>query len=161
MDPRVVDLVSRLRLTSHVEGGYYRELYRSRDQVSPGDGRPARPSLTTILFLLAEGQKSRWHRVRSDEVWHHHEGAPLALWVADATFSHVERHVVGAVGEGLPPEHVVPAGLWQAAESQGAYTLVGCVVAPGFDFADFTLLDGRLPDLAEKARRHPDAQRFL
>lgn len=158
---RAAELIATLGLTPHPEGGHYRELYRSPTGVQPEDGRPARPSLTTIYFLLAEGEVSRWHRVGSDEVWHVFEGAPLELLTAEPGMEHVTTQVLGAVRDGLVPEHVVPAHWWQAARSTGAYTLVGCIVAPGFDFADFAMLRD-MPDVAAAVRRrHPAVAMFI
>ncbi len=158
---RAAELIAALGLTPHPEGGHYRELHRSTSHVQPLDPRPLRPALTTIYFLLAEGEVSRWHRVASDEVWHHFEGAPLELVVADPAFTTVTHHTLGAVAEGRSPEHVVPAGDWQAARSTGAYSLVGCVVGPGFDFADFRMLRDLPGEVATLTPRHPDVAQFL
>ena len=97
--------------------------------MQPDDDRDARSALTAIYFLLADGQTSAWHRVKSDEIWIHLEGAPLTLHVGD------ETHVLDASSRIA----VVPAHAWQAAETSGAYTLVSCVVGPGFEFEDFEM----------------------
>ena len=136
---RVAALVQSLALIPHPEGGYYREVYRSPLMVQPSDGRDARPALTTIYFLLPAGSASRWHRVQSDEVWHFYEGAPLDLWTASPGVAEVERQRLGSFEAGQQPVITVSAGWWQAARSTGSYTLVGCTVAPGFDFRDFSL----------------------
>ena len=110
----------------------------------------ARDALTTIYFLLVAGTRSRWHRVESDEVWHHYEGDALELlWVErDLTTLHAVR--LGTLGDGdARPVHTVPAGCWQAARPLGGYALVGCTVGPGFDFADFAML----ADLEKEAAR--------
>jgi predicted cupin superfamily sugar epimerase len=140
MDPRAASLISVLDLAPHPEGGYYRQIYRSLSSVRPHDGRGERPALTTIFFLLPAGEVSCWHQVTSDEVWHFYEGAPLELLTADAGFRTVARHVLGTPTGQSTPVHVVPAFEWQAARSTGPYTLVGCTVGPGFDFADFRML---------------------
>jgi uncharacterized protein len=132
-------LIARLQLIPHPEGGYYRELYRSAQKVNPADGRGTRPALTSIYFLLPAGAVSRWHRVLSDEVWHFYEGAPLELWMTRPDRTSIEHHRLGALSDGHQPAVTVPAGWWQAARSEGSYTLVGCTVGPGFDFADFVL----------------------
>jgi predicted cupin superfamily sugar epimerase len=132
-------LAEALGLIPHPEGGYYREVHRSPAAVKPDDGRDPRPALTTIYFLLVEGQVSHWHRVRSEEVWHFYEGAPLDLWVTPPEIGPVQRHRLGPVEQGQQPVLVVPAGWWQAARSSGSYTLTGCTVGPGFDFRDFSL----------------------
>jgi hypothetical protein len=129
-----------LDLRPHPEGGYYREIVRSRLQVQPQDSRPVRAALTSIYFLLTAGDISRWHRVASDEVWHFYEGDALELLTIDQDTQQVEQYVLGAVSLDARPAHAVPAGVWQAARSTGAYTLVGCTVGPGFDFADFEIL---------------------
>lgn len=145
--PRVATLVRDLGLVPHPEGGHYREVFRSSRRVEPLDGRSPRPSLTSIHFLLAAGERSRWHRVASDEAWHLAEGGPLDLvWIDADGNLHVDRIASG--DEGASPVAVVPAGCWQAARPVGAYALVGCTVGPGFDFADFTLLDPDGPDAA-------------
>ena len=143
MHPRAVELIGSLKLVPHPEGGHYREVYRSAARVRPCDARSERPSLTTIYFLLASGEISRWHRVASDEVWHFYEGDVLELFTADASFSQVTRCVLGPVSDDTQPVHVVRADQWQAARPAGAFTLVGCTVAPGFEFGDFELLRDR------------------
>jgi len=153
-------LIETLRLSPHPEGGWYREVFRSATSVAPADGRPARDALTTVYFLLEAHQHSRWHRVLSDEVWVHLGGAPLALWQCDALLRTAPAHVrIGPVDpHGTHPQHVVPAGQWQAArpltaQSPDDYTLVTCTVGPGFDFNDFSMMapDG---DEAAALRHH-------
>ena len=107
------------------------------------DGRGARAALTSIYFLLPAGAISRWHRVRSDEVWHHYEGAPLELLRIPPDELRLERFRLGPLGPEQEPVRCVPATWWQAARSLGSYTLVGCTVGPGFEFSDFELLSDR------------------
>lgn len=161
MDRRAAQLIADLALAPHPEGGYYRQIYRSTSTVLPGDGRPARASLTTIYFLLPAGEVSRWHVVASDEVWHYYEGAPLELLTADRDFDLVTRHQLGLPGDGRQPAHVVAAHDWQAARSTGPYTLVGCTVGPGFEFDDFTMLADRPADADRVRRTHPDTALFI
>ncbi len=142
-------LAADLGLEPHPEGGRYRQLYRSTSVVSATERNVARVSLTSILFLLARGEVSRWHRVLSDEAWHFHEGEPLELLVVDAAFDSARSHVLGRASEGREPLAVVPAGAWQAARPLGELALVACDVGPGFEFDDFALL-ADLPD--ESAR---------
>jgi predicted cupin superfamily sugar epimerase len=137
---RVDALVEQLGLAAHPEGGFYREVWRSGEGVEPQDGRGPRVALTSIYFLLPAAAVSRWHRVRSDEVWHHYEGAPLELLAVPPDSARMDRVRLGPLAPGQTPVHTIPAGWWQAARSQGAYTLVGCSVGPGFEFADFELL---------------------
>jgi predicted cupin superfamily sugar epimerase len=156
MHPRAAELIATLGLEPHPEGGWYREIHRSLLEVKPGDDRSERPALTSIYFLLAEDEVSRWHRVGSDEAWHFHEGAVVELLIADPGIEHIVRQTLGPASDVDRPVRVVPAHSWQAARSTGAYSLVGCSVGPGFDFADFALLHDT-PPLATKMRdRHPE-----
>jgi uncharacterized protein len=136
---RAAQVIATLGLVPHPEGGYFAEVYRSATSVDPGDGRSARPALTSIYFLLPAGAVSRWHRVRSDEVWHFYEGSPLDLWTSTPDGDTAQRHRLGPPAEGQLAVAIVPAGCWQAARSAGEYSLVGCTVAPGFEFQDFTI----------------------
>jgi predicted cupin superfamily sugar epimerase len=149
MDGAARGLIRKLALRPHPEGGFYREIHRSAESVKARKGR--RAALTTIYFLLARGQKSVFHRVTSDEVWHYYAGAPLRLWRVPEDMKTSERIALGPPGRGRAPVAVIAAGEWQAAETIGAYTLVGCTVGPGFDFADFRMLRDE-PRLA--ARMH-------
>lgn len=140
MHDRAQTLIESLQLQPHPEGGYYREIFRSSCAVAPGDQRPERSALTAIYFLLAAGQHSRWHRVLSDEIWSHLEGGPLELCCFDTDDTQMTRVELGKYdGAGAAPIHVVPAGVWQAARPLGDYALLGCYVAPGFDFSDFSM----------------------
>jgi predicted cupin superfamily sugar epimerase len=138
MHPRVTELIAKLELEPHPEGGFYREIFRSARLVTPLDGRGARSALTTIYFLLPGGAVSRWHRVTSDEVWHLYEGGPLEVLEIDAACGRLTSHRLDADSE--TPVCTVAADCWQAARALRDYALVGCTVGPGFDFADFTLL---------------------
>src|ERR1700750_2163926 len=128
MHDRAAKLISELRLEPHPEGGYFREVFRSPREVKPLDGRPVRSALTTIYFLLLEGQHSRWHRVASDEAWHFYEGEPLVVYWVDGQGG-VHEEVLGASGKGRPL-CVVPARCWQAAKPRGEDSLVGCTLGP-------------------------------
>jgi len=128
---QVIDL---LGLAPHPEGGHFRETFR--DRAADASGRAAS---TAIYFLLAAGQVSGWHRVDAAEVWHWHAGAPLALSVAEDAGRRHELRLGADLAAGERPQAVVPAGAWQRAASLGAWTLVGCTVAPGFHFAGFEL----------------------
>ena len=137
---RVAELIDRFELVPHPEGGYYREIWRGSLAVEPVDGRGSRVALTSIYFLLPAGAISRWHRVRSDEIWHYYEGAPLELLLVPPNEFKLERLRLGPLGSDQAPVRCAPATWWQAARSLGAYTLVGCTVGPGFEFADFEML---------------------
>lgn len=130
--PELADL---LDLEPHPEGGWYRETWRSDVEITPEGYGGTRASATAIYFLLAPGEESRLHRVRSAEIWLWHSGGPLTLEYGD------ESVTLGPdVGAGEQPQVVVPAGAWQAARPAGDQpVLVSCIVSPGFDFADFTM----------------------
>jgi uncharacterized protein len=131
---RAADIIRLLDLKPHPEGGHYRQTFRD---AAPSGSRPAS---TAIYFLLARGERSHWHRVDAVEVWHHYAGAPLMLSQAATEAGPVTRLRLGSdLGSGERPQAVVPTGHWQAAESLGDWTLVGCTVAPGFEFAGFEL----------------------
>ncbi len=152
MSLRVQELIDLYKLLPHPEGGRFREVFRAGSLVRPCDGRGERSALTAIHFLLTAGEVSRWHRVRSDELWHYVEGGPLELLVADGQLGNVSRQVLGPTSAAARPLLIVPAGSWQAARPLDAYTLTSCMVGPGFDFADFELL-ADLPEQADRLRR--------
>ena len=158
---RVAELIHSLQLAPHPEGGYYREIWRGGLGVAPGDGRGVRAALTAIYFLLPAGVVSRWHRVRSDEVWHFYEGAPLELLMVPPDRFRLDRCRLGPLGPDQEPVRPVPAAWWQAARSLGPYTLVGCSVGPGFEFADFELLRDRDDIADELCRSLPEAVPFM
>jgi hypothetical protein len=120
--------------------------------VRTGDDRPGRAALTTIYYLLAEGEFGRWHRVRSDEVWHLYEGGPLELLVAPPDLSAIEHRRLTAAEQGAEPVAIVPADWWQSARPLGDYALCGCTVAPGFEFEDFAFLSDDQAALAALLR---------
>ncbi len=126
-------LIQLLDLKPHPEGGYFRETFR--------DGGDGRAHSTAIYFLLKVGEASRWHRVDAAEVWHFYRGAPLELKIDTDTY------ILGPdIAAAQVPQLVVPPGAWQAARSLGDYTLVGCTVAPGFEFSKFEMApDGFAP----------------
>ena len=153
MHARAAELISTLDLRPHPEGGFYREVHRSASRVTTTDARGERAALTTIYFLLPDGARSRWHQVDSDEVWHFYEGDPLELLEIDARATMLVRHRLGPVDHtARQPVRTIAAGAWQAARTLGDYTLVGCTVGPGFEFADFRLLADE-PALANAVRR--------
>src|SRR6185312_16601725 len=127
------EIVRLLDLKPHPEGGHFRETFRDPRTIAGG-----RAASTAIYFLLARGERSHWHRVDAVEIWHWHAGAPLAL--AIATTERRERIMLGNdLAASERPQGIVPAHAWQAARSLGDWTLVGCTVAPGFEFATFEL----------------------
>lgn len=144
-------LISALGLTPHPEGGYYRETFRAPLSLSGLPHGAPRAASTAIYYLLPPGAFSAFHVVASDEVFHHYDGAPLALDLLHGDGRH-ERVMLGRdVGAGERPQHVVPAGVLQASAPLGdGWSLVGCTVAPGFDFADFVM-----PSRASLVARFP------
>ncbi len=145
------DWIRRLDLKPHPEGGFYREIYRS-PEIVPRAGLPARfpgdrAFATSIYFLLSTGHVSRFHRLRADEIWHLYEGGPVALHVLEPGMGH-RRLVLGRDAEaGQAHQQVLRAGWWFGAElePEADFVMVGCTLAPGFEFEDFEL--GRRRDL--------------
>lgn len=127
------EIIRQLGMKPHPEGGHYVETYRSN-----GDG--ARPASTAIYYLLQADEISAWHRVDADEHWLWHAGGPLALTLSPPDGKGATPHTLGPdLRAGQRPQLTVPTDYWQTAESLGAWTLVSCVVAPGFDFTGFEL----------------------
>ena len=126
-------LIALLDLKPHPEGGWFRETYR--------EDNAGRAHSTAIYFLLKQGEASRWHRVDAAEVWHFYKGSALELLIGKATY------ILGDnIDEAQAPQIVVPPNAWQAARTLGEYTLVGCTVAPGFEFSKFEMApDGFTP----------------
>ncbi|MFL6667297.1 MAG: cupin domain-containing protein [Burkholderia ambifaria] len=162
------DLIHQFDLQPHPEGGYFRETYRATDTVvRPADGAP-RAASTAIYYLLCDGAYSSWHRIRSDEVWHFYAGDPLEVWVLDE-HDGLTIHRLGnpLTHPGTVFQAVVPAGRWFGARcaSPEHVALVGCTVAPGFEFAEFELADAAalaaaFPEYAEYVAglaQRPDA----
>ena len=141
-------VIAALGLRPHPEGGHYRETWRD----APAGGTPG--AGTAILFLLAAGQRSHWHRVDAAEGWHWQAGAPLALRISDGGTP--ATHRLGPdLGAGEALFALVPAGLWQAAESLGGWSLVACTVSPAFTFEGFEMA----PPGWEPGSSHPSSRR--
>jgi predicted cupin superfamily sugar epimerase len=133
--PSATEIIARLDLQPHPEGGHYRETFR--DPRLDGDGRSVS---TAIYFLLARSERSHWHRIDAVETWHYYAGSALSLQIADDSGQRTVR-LGPDLAAGEVPQAIVPAQAWQSAESSGDWTLVGCTVAPGFDFAKFELAE--------------------
>ena len=133
-DTRSADeIVAALKLLPHPEGGFYAEIYRDE----PADG--SRGSATSIYFLLRRDEVSAWHTVDAVELYHHYAGAPLELSVSEDG-KDVRKLGLGVdIAAGERPFAMVPAGAWQSARSMGAWTLIGCTVAPAFEFDGFEM----------------------
>ena len=141
------ELVGRLELARHPEGGWYRESYRSAE-VAPAASLPERfcgprSYCTSIYFLIERGDISCLHRIKSDELWHFYAGSPLAVQVITAAGEQLKIELGRDLAAGQSFQATVPAGCWFGAElsGEGDYSLVGCTVSPGFDFADFEMAD--------------------
>ncbi len=126
------DIISRLRLTAHPEGGYYRETFRD----APVNRRS---QSTAILYLLKAGEVSHWHRVDAVEIWHWHAGSPLRLSQSNDGKDVLDQILGSDLQAGQLPQIVVPFNAWQSAKSLGDWTLVGCTVSPGFEFDGFEM----------------------
>lgn len=131
-------IIAHLGLAPHPEGGHYRQTWVADGPAGAnGTGRPAG---TCIYFLLRAGERSHWHRVDAAEIWHYYAGAPLVLrMAADEAGPASAQHLGPDLAAGQMPQLIVPAQSWQAAETTGDYTLVGCTVSPGFRFDGFEL----------------------
>jgi predicted cupin superfamily sugar epimerase len=127
------EIIDRLQLDPHPEGGWYRQTFADEST----DGNTAS---TAIYYLLARGERSHWHRVNNAaEVWHHYAGDAIRLNTSADGIS-TAQHILGTnLTDGERPQSVVPQGHWQSAEPLGEWSLVGCTVAPGFDFAEFEM----------------------
>lgn len=127
------DIIATLGLAPHPEGGWFRETFRDPRAI---EGRAAS---TAIYYLLGTGEVSEWHRVDAAEIWHWYAGAPMVITTSPNGHDAVAAHLGPELAAGQRPQLVVPAGHWQTATSLGAWTLVGCTVAPGFEFGGFEL----------------------
>jgi len=128
---RAAEMIERLQLQPHPEGGWYRETWRAEAAMPRG-----RAAATSILFLLEAGQRSHWHRVDAEELWIHQAGAPIRLSTAQGADV---RTVALGTGPGETPQHLVRRDEWQSAEAGAGWGLVACIVAPGFRFEGFEL----------------------
>ena len=142
--PDARDWIDALQLQPHPEGGWYKEVYRSEYllpvSVLPSGFHGDRPVTTSIYYLLEAGDVSRFHRIQSDEIWHHYGGVPVRIHMLADKPSH---GTIGSVPGETSPQMTVPAGVWFGAEplAETGYALMGCTVAPGFDFAEFELAE--------------------
>lgn len=152
-------VVDALGLTPHPEGGHFAETFRSPLAVGSAAHSGERSASTAIYFLLATGEFSAFHRVRSDEVWHHYAGDVLELHAIDASGAHLRRLLGTDIVWGERPQIAIPAGVWQAARplpGNAGYALVGCTVAPGFEFADF-----EMPERGVLLREFPEHRSLI
>jgi len=155
----IEQLIDTLQLSPHPEGGYYREVYCSEKTVtSPVHGK-IRHAMTDIYFLLMAGQKSRFHRIVHDEIWHFYQGAPLTLIEINSDTFEMSKVTLGDTDIKL--KHLIKGGNWQSAYSNGDYSLVGCTVAPGFTFSDFSFLTDNDLTLESIVKKYPDLKELI
>jgi Uncharacterized conserved protein len=142
----VEKIIRQLDLQPHPEGGWYRRNFTSPTTLSTSQGE--RPSLTSIFYLLDENHLSRWHVIRSTELWHFYKGARLELITYQPDTRLLQKSILGNdLDAGQILQVIVPGKTWQCARSLGAFSLMGCTVTPGFDFRDFQFV-WDLPDHA-------------
>lgn len=127
-------IIAQLGLQPHPEGGHFRETFRDPDADAAG-----RSVGTAIYYLLEAGEVSEWHRVDAAEIWHYYAGAPMVITISPNGHDAAAQHLGPALEAGQRPQIIVPKGHWQSATSLGAWTLVGCTVAPGFTFDGFEM----------------------
>lgn len=153
----IQNLIERYRLIPHPEGGYYKEVYRSPQGVNSHTVHSERCAVTHIYFLLTKGQISRFHKVCHDEIWNFYEGAPLNLITWDQ--GAITEQLIGKNEDGYFA--IIQGGIYQAAETTGDYTLIGCSVAPGFDFNDFSFLQDDIEQRSLMVTSAPQFKRFI
>ncbi len=135
MKPSPRELIAKLGLEPHQEGGWFRQVYKSAAEVRARQG--PRSAVTTIYYLLEHNRATPWHVVQSDEIWHFYHGAPTELLSYDPLARKLIRHQLSSLTGAGVPVAVIPAGSWQAAHCLGEYLLVGCTVSPGYENQDF------------------------
>lgn len=158
MDTRIQDLVNHLALLPHPEGGFFRELYRSEEKLVPKSIGESRNLSTSILFLITKGNASHLHSIASDEIWYFNEGAPLKVHCYHPEKGYWCQKIGLDITNGELPQYIVPKGTVFGSETSGDYSLVSCMVSPGFDFKDFQLyttseikaLNSNIPDEVTK-----------
>ncbi|KQY29447.1 cupin [Caulobacter sp. Root487D2Y] len=142
------EIIRLLDLQPHPEGGWYRQTFKDMP------AEEGRPSSTAIYYMLQAEERSAWHKIDAVEVWHYYAGAPLSLTLSPPDGQAAASHILGPdLRAGARPQIVVPTGWWQTAASLGAWTLVGCTVAPGFDFDGFELAPKDWRPHSQKPRR--------
>ncbi|MDP2038984.1 MAG: cupin domain-containing protein [Ignavibacteria bacterium] len=153
-------IAERLSLQPHPEGGYFKEVYRAEDKIEmvalPKRFSGDRNVCTSIYFILAGNDKSHFHKIKSDEIWHFYSGSVLFLHQIDINGNYSRIKIGNDIVAGETPQAIIPHGNWFAAEveDKNSFALVGCTVSPGFDFADFEL--AKQKDLCGKFPQHSD-----
>lgn len=159
----ISNIIETLDLSPHPEGGFYKEVYRSDEEVNRSDGS-IRSAGTAIYFLLPSGICTKWHRLKSDEQWHFYEGEKLVLETVDPEGNFSQLPLCNKLSADCSYQQVVPKNCWQRAYSTGTYSLVGCTVSPGFEFDEFEMIEQydlaeRFPDIAAKIKNNPFSDR--
>ena len=149
--------INSLGLLPHPEGGFYKETYRSNEEITnnalPDRFSGNRSFATAIYFLLEEGNFSAFHKIKSDEIWHFYDGSPVLIHTIDNDGTLITYKLGNSPIDGVFPQITIPANTWFASESTGNFSLVGCTVSPGFDFNDFEMANRKmLVNLFEKHR---------
>ncbi|WP_190811649.1 cupin domain-containing protein [Flagellimonas sp. S3867] len=153
-------LIEKFDLSPHPEGGYFKETYRSAEEIEetalPNDYKGSRNHSTCIYFLLTSDTFSAFHKISQDEIWHFYSGSPLKLYLISDNGAYSEYIIGNDFSNGQVAQFVVPGGYWFAAKTikPNSYSFVGCTVAPGFDFADFVLPERQ--ELIDKFPQHED-----
>jgi predicted cupin superfamily sugar epimerase len=151
------NLIDKYKLVPHPEGGYYAVVYKSEQAVTSPVVNNERKAVTHIYFLLLKGQVSIFHKVAHDEIWNFYEGDPLKLIKYNGSM--VEEDIIGSGCSNYTS--IVEGGVYQAAESTGVYSLVGCSVAPGFEFEDFSLLRDDFETKEKFLKKFPGYRKFV
>ena len=140
------EIISMLGLKQHPEGGFYKRIYTSTDMVTtvnPTCSKKERPCSTSIYYLLEKDEFSAWHRLKSDEQWHHYEGNPVDIYAIDPKTKELLHYKLGSILDHKSPHILIKRGFWFCAQSigteTGSYSFVGCTVTPGFDFDNYEL----------------------
>lgn len=160
MNPRIKELVEQLNLHPHPEGGYYTEVYRSEGiiEIKEDQFPDGRHFNTSIYYLLGSEDQSHFHRIKSDEVWHHYEGSSITIHLISESGSYRELHLGTDLDKGQKPQQIVPAGYWfgVTVDESESYALCGCTVSPGFDFDDF-----EMADRSELLNEYPEHEQII
>lgn len=158
MNPVLEDIIRTLQLKPHPEGGYFRETYRSTGEILPDSLKEPfsgkRNYSTCIYYLLTSEVFSAFHRILQDETWHFYDGSPLCLHMISIHGNYEEVLIGRDIKSGQVPQFTIPGGTWFAANviNPDEFSLVGCTVAPGFDFADFEM--GKREEMLKKFLQH-------
>jgi len=150
-------LIDRYKLNPHPEGGYYKEIYKSDHFVKSAIIGKPRSAVTHIYFLLVKSQISKFHKVFHDEIWNFYEGDPIRLIQYDGV--DIEEYLIGRRCGRYAA--IIKGGVYQAAESTGDYSFVGCTVAPGFEFEDFSLLSDHVEAKEALLKEYPQYQNYI